>query len=342
MTPSSEQLRDDEPCRSHQAYSGRRRPNRRWAAGLRDAAVAPADKLAKLGLTVEDVTPSHKRANKQAASARSASRPARAGVDFQYTVNVKEGWSRAKSLRILYSGRNRRLHPADQGRGPDGAGGPGLQQHRAPERRAATVLIVYQLSDANALDTAKGVNKLMDELSHYFPPGLAYEVSYDNTRFITASLEEVVHTFFEALVLVALVVFLFLGPSAPPSSPCWRSRSPSSGPSRPSSLSGFSINTLTLFGLVLAIGSWWTTPSSWSRRWSTTSSGAAALRGRQTRHGRGRGPGGGHRAGPLRGVRAVAFLGGSLASSTASSPSPCPSPSSSPPWSPSPSRRRSA
>jgi len=94
----------------------------------------------------------------------------------------------------------------------------------------------------------------MGELSHYFPPGLAYEVSYDNTRFITASLEEVVHTFFEALLLVALVVFLFLGTVRATLIPMLAVPVSIIGTFAAFVPLGFSINTLTLFGLVLAIG----------------------------------------------------------------------------------------
>jgi HAE1 family hydrophobic/amphiphilic exporter-1/multidrug efflux pump len=227
-------------------------------AGQRDYAMRlwlRPDKLAKLGLTADDVTRAIQEQNKQAASGQIGQPPAKAGVEFQYTVNVRGRLAASKEfgdiiLRAQPDGSILRIK--DVARTELAA-----QDYNNIGRLngvPATVLIVYQLSDANALDTAKGVKKLMDELSHYFPPGLAYEVSYDNTRFITASLEEVVHTFFEALLLVALVVFLFLGTVRATLIPMLAVPVSIVGTFAAFVPLGFSINTLTLFGLVLAIG----------------------------------------------------------------------------------------
>ena len=98
------------------------------------------------------------------------------------------------------------------------------------------------------------VRETLDRLAEHFPPGLTYEISTDNTRFITASLEEVVHTFFEALILVALVVFLFLGTVRATLIPMLAVPVSIVGTFAAFVPLGFSINTLTLFGLVLAIG----------------------------------------------------------------------------------------
>jgi HAE1 family hydrophobic/amphiphilic exporter-1/multidrug efflux pump len=227
-------------------------------AGQRDYAMRlwlRPDKLAKLGLTADDVTRAIQEQNKQAASGQIGQPPAKAGVDFQYTVNVKGRLAASKEfgdiiLRAQPDGSILRIK--DVARTELAA-----QDYNNIGRLngvPATVLIVYQLSDANALETARGVNTLMGELSHYFPPGLAYEVSYDNTRFITASLEEVVHTFFEALLLVALVVFLFLGTVRATLIPMLAVPVSIIGTFAAFVPLGFSINTLTLFGLVLAIG----------------------------------------------------------------------------------------
>jgi len=213
------------------------------------------DKLAKLGLTADDITNVIKEQNVQAPAGQIGQPPAKAGVDFQYTVNVKGRLATSKEfegmvVRTLPDGSILRIK--DVARTELAA-----QDYNNIGRLngvPATVLIVYQLSDANALDTARGVNTLMGELSHYFPPGLAYEVSYDNTRFITASLEEVVHTFFEALLLVALVVFLVLGTVRATLIPMLAVPVSIIGTFAAFVPLGFSINTLTLFGLVLAIG----------------------------------------------------------------------------------------
>ncbi|HSB79450.1 MAG TPA: efflux RND transporter permease subunit, partial [Candidatus Methylomirabilis sp.] len=226
--------------------------------GLRDYAMRlwlRPDKLAKLGVTADEVTSAIRDQNKQVASGQTGQPPSKAGVDFQYTVNVSGRLIDPTEfgnvvVRALPDGSILRIK--DVARTELAA-----QDYNNVGRLngvPATVLMVYQLSDANALQTAEGVRKLMDELSGYFPPGLAYEVSFDNTRFITASLEEVVRTFFEALLLVALVVFLFLGTFRATLIPMLAVPVSIVGTFAVFVPLGFSINTLTLFGLVLAIG----------------------------------------------------------------------------------------
>jgi HAE1 family hydrophobic/amphiphilic exporter-1/multidrug efflux pump len=227
-------------------------------AGQRDYAMRMwlrPDKLAKLGITADEVSRTVKEQNKQVASGQTGQPPSKPGVDFQYTVNVKGRLIDKEEfgnivVRAQPDGSILRIK--DVARTELAA-----QDYNNIGRLngvPATVLIVYQLSDANALDTANGVRKLMDELSGYFPPGLAYEVSYDNTRFITASLDEVVHTFFEALLLVAAVVFLFLGTFRATLIPMLAVPVSIVGTFAAFVPLGFSINMLTLFGLVLAIG----------------------------------------------------------------------------------------
>ncbi|MEO8755367.1 MAG: efflux RND transporter permease subunit, partial [Casimicrobiaceae bacterium] len=118
----------------------------------------------------------------------------------------------------------------------------------------AAVLLVSQLSGANAVQLSKDVRRAMTNTARIFPEGVGWSIPYDSTKFITASIEEVIVTFFEALALVMLVVFLFLGN--------WRSTLvpmlvvPVSiiGAFIGMGALGFTINTLTLFGMVLAIG----------------------------------------------------------------------------------------
>jgi len=213
------------------------------------------DKLAKLGLTAEDITNVIKEQNVQAPAGQIGQPPARAGVDFQYTVNVKGRLATSKEfegmvVRTLPDGSILRIK--DVARTELAA-----QDYNNIGRLngvPATVLEVYQLPGANALQTAEGVRRTLERLAAYFPPGLAYEISTDNTRFITASLEEVVHTFFEALLLVALVVFLFLGTVRATLIPMLAVPVSIVGTFAAFVPLGFSINTLTLFGLVLAIG----------------------------------------------------------------------------------------
>ena len=115
-------------------------------------------------------------------------------------------------------------------------------------------LLTFLSPGANALDTVKRVRKEMDAVSKSFPHGVSYDIPYDTTKFIEVSIKEVVKTLAEAMVLVILVVYLFLQ--------SWRATL-IPGVAVPVSLIGtfagmqalgFSINTLTLFGMVLAIG----------------------------------------------------------------------------------------
>ncbi|NNC21401.1 multidrug efflux RND transporter permease subunit [Corallococcus exiguus] len=120
--------------------------------------------------------------------------------------------------------------------------------------RTGVGLAIFQLPTANALDVRDGVIKELDRLSQSFPPGLEYRVGTDTTLAVRASVNEVIHTLVEAIALVILVIFLFLHG--------WRSvlitalTLPVSlvGTFAFVYLMGFSINTLTLFGLTLATG----------------------------------------------------------------------------------------
>ena len=121
--------------------------------------------------------------------------------------------------------------------------------------KPAAMLAVYQLNEANGLEIAKEINKRLDRLkNNLFPEDLEYGIQYDTTKFITASIDEVKNTLFEAVLLVVLVTFLFLQD--------WRSTLVPTI-AIPVSLVGtfavmlgigYSINMTTLFGLILAIG----------------------------------------------------------------------------------------
>jgi multidrug efflux pump subunit AcrB len=118
----------------------------------------------------------------------------------------------------------------------------------------STLVIINQSPDANALDVIKGVRETMERAKASFPPGLDYTIAYDSTRFISSSIEEVTHTLFEALALVILVVFLFLGSFRATIIPILAVPVSLLGSFALFVPLGFTINTLTLFGLVLAIG----------------------------------------------------------------------------------------
>ena len=117
-----------------------------------------------------------------------------------------------------------------------------------------TVLSVMQLSDANAIQVANDCNKKMEEMSQDFPDGLSYRVLHDTTETIKESLEEVVKAIVLAVILVTLVVYLFLGDWRASIVPFVSIPVSLLGTLAIFAICGFSINTLTLFGFVLAVG----------------------------------------------------------------------------------------
>ena len=115
-------------------------------------------------------------------------------------------------------------------------------------------IAIFQLPDANALDVAHKVNAKIEELKKRFPKSINLAATYDTTRFVEISIEEVVQTLFEALVLVLIVVYLFLQSLRATLIPAIAIPVSLIGTFAALLLAGFSINTLTLFGLILAIG----------------------------------------------------------------------------------------
>ncbi|HSC75652.1 MAG TPA: efflux RND transporter permease subunit, partial [Pseudomonadales bacterium] len=118
----------------------------------------------------------------------------------------------------------------------------------------AAALAITQAPGANALETAEAVKKKVQELSPYFPPGIEVNYPYDLTPFVKISIEEVVKTLFEAIVLVFLVMFLFLQNWRATLIPTIAVPVVLLGTFAVMAVAGFSINILTMFGLVLAMG----------------------------------------------------------------------------------------
>jgi HAE1 family hydrophobic/amphiphilic exporter-1/multidrug efflux pump len=214
------------------------------------------DRLAALGLTARDVAQAVQDQNVQAPAGQVGQPPAKAGVDFQYTVDVKGRLTDKEEfdniiIRTLPDGSVLRVRDI-------GSTELGARRYTSFSRRAgspSTTMVIYQLPGANALDVATKIRAFMAEAKKSFPPGLEYEVSYDNTLFVRAALKEVVLTLFKALGLVMLVVFVFLGNFRAMLIPFVSVPVAMVGTFVAFAVLGFSINTLSLFGLVLAIGS---------------------------------------------------------------------------------------
>ena len=120
--------------------------------------------------------------------------------------------------------------------------------------KPTALLVTFLAPGFNALDTIKKVRARMDELAKTFPPGVTYDVPYDTTRFIEVSIEEVVKTLRDAMILVILVVYLFLQSWRATLIPAVAVPVSLIGTFAGMAALGFSINTLTLFGMILAIG----------------------------------------------------------------------------------------
>src|SRR5215470_7441044 len=120
--------------------------------------------------------------------------------------------------------------------------------------KPTALLLTFLAPGFNALDVVREVRQRMDELSKTFPPGVSYDVPYDTTKFIEVSIEEVVKTLRDALILVILVVYLFLQSWRATLIPAVAVPVSLIGTFAGMAALGFSINTLTLFGMILAIG----------------------------------------------------------------------------------------
>jgi HAE1 family hydrophobic/amphiphilic exporter-1/multidrug efflux pump len=213
------------------------------------------DRMAGYGLQASDIVAALREQNVPAPAGAVGQPPARANVDFQYTVNVKgqlETVDQFKNIILRTSSDGSILRMGDVAR-PELA----AQDYGTFGRfqgKPAAVLMIYQQPGANAIETAKGVRKVLEEAKATFPAGLDYAVPMDFTDFVKASIHDVQKTFEEALILVVLVVFLFLGNFRATFIPMLAVPVSLVGTFAFFGPLGFSINTLTLFGLVLAIG----------------------------------------------------------------------------------------
>jgi multidrug efflux pump len=213
------------------------------------------DKLAQFNLTASDVAQAIQEQNSQFAAGQFGQEPISADNAFTYTVNTQGRLADPAAfgqiiLRSDDSGATLRL--SDVARVELGA--QDYNFDASYKGRTTVPIGLYLQPGANALQTMDAIRASMVEMSQRFPEGLAYEIPFDTTRFVRVSIEEVVHTFIEAIVLVVLVVFLFLQNPRATLIPLLAVPVSIIGTFAGMLLLGFSINLLTLFGLVLAIG----------------------------------------------------------------------------------------
>ncbi|MCJ7557833.1 MAG: multidrug efflux RND transporter permease subunit [Gammaproteobacteria bacterium] len=213
------------------------------------------DQLAKLGLTVADITNAVRTQNVLVPAGQIGGPPAPPGTDFTYTVRTQDRLATAQQFGAVVIRSN-----------PDGSQvflkdiariELGTRNYNITARldgSPTAVLAVYQLPDANGIEVAEKVMAAVDGLSTRFPDDMEYVVSLDTTKPITAGIEEIIVTLFQAVFLVILVVYIFLQSARSTLIPALTVPVSLIGTFAVFPLLGFSINTLSLLGLVLAIG----------------------------------------------------------------------------------------
>ncbi|GAB1580839.1 efflux RND transporter permease subunit [Phyllobacterium phragmitis] len=213
------------------------------------------DKLAQYNLTPSDVSAAIREQNAQFAAGRFSDQPDPQSSAFTYSATTQGRLPDAQAFEniILRSDENAAtLRLKDVARVELGTRSYLVDSNL--NGTPAVPIALYLQPGANALNTMELVRARMDELKANFPEGINYSVPYDTTKFIQVSVEEVIHTFIEAIILVVLVVFIFLQNWRATLIPIIAVPISIIGTFAGMYVLGFSINLLTLFGLVLAIG----------------------------------------------------------------------------------------
>jgi len=213
------------------------------------------DQLAKLNLTVSDISNAIKAQNALVPAGQIGGEPAPAGTEFTYTVTTGSRFETPEEFGKVVLRAN-----------PDGSqvllrdvarielGSQNYLYKVRLDGKAAALIQVFQLPDANGLEVAAEVFAALDAVSKNFPDDVEYVVSLDTTKPIQAGIDEIVVTLFQAVFLVILVVYIFLQSARATLIPTIAVPVSLIGAFAVFPLLGFTINTLSLLGLVLAIG----------------------------------------------------------------------------------------
>ncbi|HEY2761175.1 MAG TPA: efflux RND transporter permease subunit, partial [Pirellulales bacterium] len=213
------------------------------------------ERMATFNLSATDVVSAIEQQNTQVAAGQIGQPPVESGLKFQYTITTMGRLIDPEEFAgmILKADADGRLvHLRDVARIELGA--QGYDQTCQLDGKPSVGLSIYQLPGSNALDIAKRVRTKMDDLKSRFPQGVDYAIVYDTTPFINESIGEVFHTLRDAVVLVAIVVLVFLQNWRSAIIPLVAVPVAIIGTFAIMAMMGFSLNNLTLFGLVLAIG----------------------------------------------------------------------------------------
>ncbi|MCY2987582.1 MAG: multidrug efflux RND transporter permease subunit [Planctomycetota bacterium] len=213
------------------------------------------DRLAARDMTAGDVVRALREQNVQVAAGQIGQQPATPGVDFQYTMSTLGRLAEPEQFAdivVKYGEDGQIIRLGDVARTDLGAKNQDVNSYLDDMPSAG--IGVFQLPGSNALATAERVRAKMEELKQRFPEGVEYRICYDTTPYVGESIREVFHTLRDAVLLVALVVLVFLQNWRSALIPLIAVPVAIVGTFAAMAVMGFSLNTLSLFGLVLAIG----------------------------------------------------------------------------------------
>ncbi|GAA0879025.1 multidrug efflux RND transporter permease subunit [Algoriphagus jejuensis] len=213
------------------------------------------DLLTKLDLTVNDVSNAVKKQNAIAPGGKFGAPPTPAGVEYTYTVTLQERLVTEEefgNIIVKSDEKGSIVRLKDISRLE-----LGLDNYNSTSRlnrSPAASIVVYQIPGSNALEVSEAVQTTMQGLEGFFPQDLKYDIALNTTRAISVGISEIVHTLFEAVALVIIVVFLFLQDWRATLIPLLTVPVSLLGTFIVFPILGFSVNVLSLLGLVLAIG----------------------------------------------------------------------------------------
>lgn len=213
------------------------------------------EKLTNLAITIPEVTAAITAQNAQVTYGSLGGTPAVPGQQYSYTITGQKRLESVEEfenilLRVNTDGTMVRLKDIARVE----LGSESYQYSGTENGLPSSGVAIRLAANANALDTAKNVKALIEDLAPYFPEWIDYSYPYDTTDFIKVSINEVFHTLIEAIVLVVIIMYIFLQNFRATLIPSITVPVVLLGTFAIMSVLGFSINTLTMFGLVLAIG----------------------------------------------------------------------------------------
>ncbi len=212
-------------------------------------------KIAARDMTADDVINAIREQNVQVAAGQIGQPPIASGLSFQYILNAEGRLTDVKQfgdIVLKYGADGQVTHLRDVARVELAA--LDYSMNSKLDGKPTASVAVFQLPGSNSIKTSDAVHQAMEELKHRFPPGLEYRIVFDTTGFTRESIRAVIHTLGEAMILVVLVVLLFLQTWRASVIPLLAVPVSLIGTFAAMAIVGFSLNNLSLFGLVLAIG----------------------------------------------------------------------------------------